>query len=63
MDPMVRTVHNYVTTHVMVVTTLTVPVIEDVSQAGKMTTVKKVIYLNYIISARNEILGLSWLIF
>lgn len=60
MDPMVRTVHKNVTTNVMVVTTLMVPVIEDVSRAGRKTTVKKVIYLNYIISARNEILGLSW---
>ena len=60
MDPMVRTVHKSVTTNVMVVTTLTVPVIEDVSRAGRKTTVKKVIYLNYIISARNEIFGLFW---
>ena len=60
MDPMVRTVHKHVTTNVMVVTTLTVSVIDDVNRAGRETTVKKVIYLNYIISARNEILGLSW---
>ena len=60
MDPMVRPVHKHVTTNVMDVTTLTVPVIEGVSRAGRTTTVKKVIYLNYIISVRNEILGLSW---
>ena len=60
MDPMVRAVHKSVTTNVMVVTALTVPVIEGVNLAGRKTTVKKVIYLNYIISVRNEILGLFW---
>ena len=43
---MVRTVHLIVTTNVMVVTTLTVTVIEDVNQAGRETTVKNVMYLH-----------------
>ena len=37
-----RTVHKHVTTNVMVVTTLTVPVIDDVNQAGRETTVNNV---------------------
>ena len=47
MDTMVRTVHLIVTTNVMVVTTLTVSVIEDVNQAGWDTNVNKVMYLHY----------------
>lgn len=43
MDSTDRTVSRDVTTNVMVVTTITVPVIEGVSRAGRETTVKNVI--------------------
>ena len=43
-DFMDRTVILHVTTNVMVVTTLTVPVIEDVNLAGRETTVNNVMY-------------------
>ena len=46
---MVRTVHYHVTTIVMVVTTITVPVIKGVNQVGRETTVNNVMYNNYTI--------------
>ena len=46
MDSMVKTVHKHVTTNVMVVTTLTVFVIEDVIQAGWDTIVKNIMYFD-----------------
>ena len=46
MDLMVKTAHLHVTTNVMVVTTLTDFVIEDVNQAGRDTIVKNVMYLD-----------------
>ena len=46
---MVRTVHCHVITNVMVVTTITVPVIKGVNQVGGETTVNNVMYYHYSI--------------
>ena len=46
---MVRTVHKHVTTNVMDVTTLMVPVIKGVNRDGTETTVNNVTCLNYTI--------------
>ena len=46
MVSMVKTVHKHVTPNVMVVTTLTVFVIEDVNLAGWDTIVNNVMYLD-----------------